>query len=650
MPVRFKGVSEYSNSFKWSPSFRSAKFEPTDEQIAPEAGLRSDQMNLLLEPTFARKRQVPHRKPEAPSLMWWEDHDMIPCVEEIKADVGHNVKDKTYVVMKKSPPRKAKDVKTSSKKVKKSDLDYKKENVEKQRNAVTKERRSKKEHEKKLDDAKVLEISTQTESLQKLKNRKIQTEHKQTKISVVNKKKPPPKPESPSKKIPLKYRPRKARYLSAHQSEYQQMYQKPSRFVPSSPLISALDVVHNSSHAIPPHKSPRMPMKSEYESKFQNMSPLSKSLPAYSSPPSPSLRLKVKNLPTSPLQVHRSPKKVVSEYAVQFPGKTFPVECLEKVWDDANHNKLNRDACNFDKTHAIQLLSPKNKYWDLSSHGSRSVTDTEFLEDQEIKSTESIAGSDIDHESVESVISMEQDSLATLSANEETSIGDKPVARKLAWGEGSETVSNVSTAHDDTLIAEDDNEEGPFEGRLPTPQLKQIGGALRTHHDLTTPSAGGALLSSPPVSPRAKTFPQPVMRNSLQSHVKSEKAGKFENDGKNKITNFGTQTEKKPKKPSNIQKSPTELKVEETKCEIVKKSRDEMPKPTPSKKAPLPRRMQRSPRAPIQGSLRNREFQHFGQNTRPIAFDQVSLASSRSSASAVELLEKSRQRKDFWQK
>nr|XP_032809886.1 nuclear protein MDM1 [Petromyzon marinus] len=35
-------------------------------------------------------------------------------------------------------------------------------------------------------------------------------------------------------------------------------------------------------------------------------------------------------------------------------------------------------------------------------------------------------------------------------------------------------------------------------GRFPTPRLTALGGAQRTHHDLTTPAVGGALLVSPP--------------------------------------------------------------------------------------------------------------------------------------------------------
>lgn len=633
MPVRFKGVSEYSNSFKWSPSFRSAEFKPADEQMAPEAGLRSDQMNLLVEPTFTRKRQVPHRKPETPSLMmWWEDDYTEPTIENIQTGAeGRNAQNKTYVIGKKSSPPKDKAGKVSQKKTKKDETKVEKENkyeeVKKADDAVVKENKtsSKKGSKGKQVRAEkdvversnnnVLAQKTQSDSFPKKKSRKVTSEPKQA-----PEKKESPKPESPSKKIPFRYRPRKMRYTSAHLSEYQQMYRKPTRFVPSSPLISALDVVHNSSHAIPPHKSPRMPAKSEYESKFQNMSPLSKSLPVYSSPPSPSLKLKVKNLPTSPMQVHRSPKKVASEYARQFPNKNFPVESQEKLWEAADRNKLNRDASNFDKSHAIQLLSPKNKYWDMSSTGSHTVTEADTNDNEDVRSTESVAGSDNDHESVESVISMEQDSLATMSAHGGDSngnnIGDRPVARKLAWGDGSETVSDADGPDDETITGSD--AEGPFEGRLPTPQLKQIGGALRTHHDLTTPCSGGALLSSPPVSPRCKTYPQSRL-----------------------------QLDTKPASPAKAE--PTKVSRQEKMSTYEKKV--VAPKPKPSKEPSLPRRMLLSPRAPIQGTLRDSEFQHYGRNTRPpTALDQVSIASSRSSASAVQLLERSLQRKDFWQK
>ena len=652
MPVRFKGVSEYSSSFKWAPSFKSLDFTPTPQQIITEAGLRSDQMSLLMEPSFTRKRQVPHRLPEAQScLMWWEDEDIAadqpaPPDKNIIDDVtGQN----KLVGKKRSSPlrsarKKQKNCATEdkykssvlSKLDKRDDTDKTvpdKLSLTKKCSAEPKEKVNNTVHDSVMQTDSVM-IGTRLKRNTPVKHsEKPDLPDKHPKKS---KEKSPQ--ETQGRSVPLKYRPKHSRFYSAHQTEYQQMFHKPKKFIPSSPLISALDVVHASSPAIPPHKSPRMLLKSEYEANFHTQSPLSKSLPSFSSPASPSLKQKVKNLPTSPLLVHRSGKNVESEYAHQFPSRDFPVETQEQCLKDAKLNKHNRDACSFDRSHSVQLHSPKNKCWDILSQSSKQSAFTE---------SEKRSADD-----VESVVTAGKETLNNVNLQTtsfaSTNIGTKPISRKLAWSEvsnASNDCGNVddinSDAHEDvtdagetasetcsaesgsvatTLIS--NNAENTFEGRLPTPQLKQLGGALRTHHDLTTPCVGEALLSSPPQSQKSKVAASaslPVQTLSAQKN---------------------TSTLPKPKiaPPSEFQ---------EAKQVWQKSSTITCTKPT--KSATLPKRMEYSPRVPIRGSLRNQEFQHYGRNTRPTtAFDQVSIASSRSTASAQQLLERSLQRKDFW--
>ncbi|XP_022350970.1 nuclear protein MDM1 isoform X6 [Enhydra lutris kenyoni] len=50
-------------------------------------------------------------------------------------------------------------------------------------------------------------------------------------------------------------------------------------------------------------------------------------------------------------------------------------------------------------------------------------------------------------------------------------------------------------------------------GRLPTPKLRELGGIQRTHHDLTTPAVGGAVL----VSPSKVRLPVPEQRKRMSS-------------------------------------------------------------------------------------------------------------------------------------
>lgn len=59
------------------------------------------------------------------------------------------------------------------------------------------------------------------------------------------------------------------------------------------------------------------------------------------------------------------------------------------------------------------------------------------------------------------------------------------------------------------------------EGRLPTPKLRELGGIQRTHHDLTTPAVGGAVLVSP--SKVRPSVPEPRKRMSSQDVIESAK-------------------------------------------------------------------------------------------------------------------------------
>ncbi|XP_076807960.1 nuclear protein MDM1-like [Clavelina lepadiformis] len=681
MPVKFRGVSEYASTYQWTPSYRSTQFKPTQQQTMPEAGLRSDQMTMLVEPNFTKKRQVPHRKPEANQcLVWFHDDGSFASSDSPKPEENEVLK-KTYVVKAKKSSSKTRanidvdvaktgtNVALENKQVKslnESFSTWEKTNLDKVRIDIERKKREEELQvlaKQKKSTTKPLTFAVKKPSpkpsptkAQKHKNNRtvLSSPSKEQKLTPKKEVKKTPKKEA--KTVPLRYRPLHYRMHTAHQSEYQQMFRKPAKFVPSSPLINALDVVHASSSAIPPHnRSPKMRAKSEYASNFKNQSPLSKSLPAFTSPASPSMKLKVKNLPTSPAPPRCSPRKLLSEYTNQFPEQKFPVMDHEKVLDQAEHNKMNRDGTGFDREHINQLVSPKNKLWDLSSvtsshdpsadkdnQGSMISTEqkhvrasAQFLESKLKRSNagtseaadisdsvRSNVGSDHNADEIESIATVERDSLGapSVASSESIAIGIKPVARKLAWDENDEEDGTDAVSESETLVSTEQSSTtgNNFEGRLPTPQLKEIGGGLRTHHDLTTPCSGGALLTSPTSSKR-KIVVKPTPVNSPQTPSRSK---------------MNTRDESiKNRKSAADEKSKTS------------------PSSKVSKSVEIPRRMQHTFHAPIRGSLRDQEFQPWSRNSRPvIAFDQLSLASSRSIASAEQLLEKSRERKDFWAK
>merc|ERR1712096_178127 len=86
------------------------------------------------------------------------------------------------------------------------------------------------------------------------------------------------------------------------------------------------------------------------------------------SPASSSLKLKVKNLHSLTRKVKSAPvSKSRSEYNVVYKEREFPLPEQSKLREEANKNKSNRDGENFDKNYSVQLHSPDNKCWDLST-------------------------------------------------------------------------------------------------------------------------------------------------------------------------------------------------------------------------------------------------------------------------------------------
>ena len=672
MPVKFRGTSEYSSTYKWQPSFRSAQFQPSPQQLNPEAGLRSDQFNLLIEPSFAHKKRVPHRRAEAGScLMWFQDDDYAEQSDDQSAELSS----KTFVKERKSDGKKGtksigkENVKSSTKVVKKQEKatveenkctwekDKQSEYIQKIREKLEAEDRSL-AAKKKPSPTKKQHLSSQKKRTSPVKKTPVSTptKSKQKNAGSEIKQKSPAKDATRS--APLRYRPLHHKMLSKHQSEYQHMYKKHSQFTPSSPLISALDVVYSHSPAIPPHKSPKMLTKSEYAAKFKPQSALSKSVPNFSSPPSPSMKMKVRDLTASPRGHKRSPKKLESEYADKYPAREFPTDVSMRIQDEAIHNKLNREGCAFDKQHTNQIYSPENKRWEISSVSASSEATVRTSEvsgphvEKEVSKRDSIVPEEDEAEKevvvdddVESVV--ERDSLDVRSVESNSALNQPmPVARKLAW----EEEDGNSTVVGSTVDARSDSSNA-IEGRLPTPQLNEIGGAQRTHLDLTTPSRGGALLTSPSHSNQTKRFSQSQTVKQLLDQDLDEKPVKLSktlpshsNQHHKHVADViqkavrGTQTLVTPIQDGANCRSP-EAKSSNSKPFKLSKS----PKPD------VPRFLHPNTRVPIQGALRSQEFQHCGRNTRPsIDFDRISVASAASIASADDLLQRSLQRRDFW--
>lgn len=622
MPVRFRGSSEYCSTYKWQPSYRSASFEPTSQQSVHDAGLRSDQ--IIVDPAITRKKAVPHRKPETKQCLTWFEPIIVPDTPPI---VLSTPKPAPEPVIEKEKP------------------------VQKKDPAVT--------EIKKPEPAK--EVSVINPAAKPLP-KPVKAAEKSPKKSAASKR----------KTLPAKFRSLQHRIIKAsHQTTYMQNYGKPQRYVPSSPLISALDIVHKSAEGVPPIRTVvQYKPKSEYSVNYQAVSPLKSH--QLSTPASPAMRPKVKNIVSASLVAKSKSSPVIqprqTTYTDNFESKKPVEEQLISAKTEAEQNRVNRDGANFDPNYSGQLHSPQAKCWDVSSAGTAPPSVVDAVDD------------------VETVVDVTAAAVESAPAATVDKLSENPVVRKLAWGEG------------------DDN------GRVPTPRLDSIGGAIRTHHDLTTPAVGGALLTSPkkaissesesveqsalsPVQAEpvvtaeaepAVPAPEPVIVpvesapavetavpsiadsldevvSTVAKSVTSTLEGRVPTP---RITMMGGAMRTHhdlttPAKGGALLSSPKRSKLSQgTLSERCSSARSSAPSVASTvviasakenRKPPLPRKMELVVRAPIQGSLRNAEFQIFSRCPRPqTPLSQINALSRRSSKTAEDLLQKSKLRKDFW--
>ncbi|NXJ84719.1 MDM1 protein, partial [Trogon melanurus] len=195
------------------------------------------------------------------------------------------------------------------------------------------------------------------------------------------------------------------------------------------------------------------------------------------------------------------------------------------------------EGTHFSRFHLNQILSDNNSLWDVSSNSS-----SEEGISNNIRALD-LAGVS-EKETAPSPKTLEQPGPREQPHQDSSEKKDTsralmvPVKRRLVWSEqeGTEEKENQPSAGDEeeqdqqaAVVSQqleeknkDANEDKKTEGenalvskssaavsdsssassrtggRLPTPKLRALGGAQRTHHDLTTPAVGGAVLVSPP--------------------------------------------------------------------------------------------------------------------------------------------------------
>ncbi|XP_028663097.1 nuclear protein MDM1 isoform X1 [Erpetoichthys calabaricus] len=395
----------------------------------------------------------------------------------------------------------------------------------------------------------------------------------------------------------------------------------------------------------------------------------------------------------------------------QLPLNHFWYNEVNELKERAYAYKRRALGTHFSRDHLNQIVSDKNAFWEVStSHSEESVSDNiralDLARPQDLRKPEHQTKPD-DPSTVENHACIEK--LSIKDKEKKVSGSVHPVRRKLAWDEvkdysevaeeekedhavevenwereknqdqveenieatadidvkvKAEAEPSVRSISEDSALSSSNNHE---EGRLPTPRMKLFGGVRRTHHDLTTPSYGGAILVSPPkvknLSPAGRTEPPLGKIYSPYKYITHESPERKNHESQ--FFDYKTSPVAGVKTHDPIPMSDYNPPPSQAPQRLPKSNSASQCKVT-AQRLPhtSPVRLQ-DPACRIQGTLRNPEFQHNGDIGGPRAglyrlppcdcddnddrMSQLSARSAASSSLASLVLERAQKRKEtFW--
>ncbi|XP_068937112.1 nuclear protein MDM1 isoform X2 [Petaurus breviceps papuanus] len=718
MPVRFKGLSEYQRNFLWKKSHLSELNNSPESQKSPWAGLRSDQIGITKEPSFISKKRVPYYDTEIPKYLEWKAEDasenelvVLPEPEVPEVPKLQETKEKDDLneerILTPEAPRVPKRVRSHSadSRVEEAVVDPVNDNKEAISDPTPVSRNA--EAQKSTQG---LSENVHNQHLDRILRRKAglpvgpiyhslrNSEYQRQFVWKT------PKENSPvlaadqvffskNKSVP----PFKVD-VTIPETEYKRNFKGLS---PNKERRYRHDLKENENPEI---DSPEKSSKKENSSKQKEaeMEPKDKI-----SPP-------------------KYQRKANTEYRAKFLS---PSQYLYRdgAWKRVRENTLNQVkelrekaefyrkrvlGTHFSRDHLNQILSDNNCLWDVSS-----VSSSEGTISNNIRALD-LAGVPSGHKTLQShdsekkaeerpplTIQCQKDITEKLGVSDAPTL---PVRRKLAWDEGStgdqirnherrmeeeknendkqegreEAKENDRDAKTDRIqagdatflpsVSADRSESSSVSsgkgGRLPTPKLKELGGAPRTHHDLTTPAVGGAVLVSPS-----------KVKSSFPEHRKKKPSPDFLGE------TLKTESNRKELGPRPLltplaagMKTVDPLPLRDEIETSVSKSEGAHPgskHPEHSIKVPVQGTRPLcapsywNPSCRIQGSLRNAEFQHNGNLVSPRTglchlphqevnndedddrLSQISARSAASSLMASQTLARAQKRKEsFWGK
>ncbi|XP_064022275.1 nuclear protein MDM1 isoform X4 [Pogoniulus pusillus] len=634
-----KGLSEYKRNFRWkTPELCSS----SQQQRSLWAGLRSDQFGITREPNFISKRRVPYHNPQiSKSFEWTEDGDLNDPLEtdaarsaELHTDHNNNdVNQETTELLE--GPRLPKKVWSHS-------VDSTGQTA--LAPAESDMKRSPPAASPNQNEA----FSSPEKELGKMSNGLHRVLQRKADMNIPH----------------LSAFPRNSEYQS------QFVWRSPHE---KSPILAAEQAISNRSKSIPPLKSPAITSETGCERNGKGSPPV------------------------------KDP-----EVGAGLEGKEFLVKELR---ERAKAYRQRVEGTHFSRYHLNQILSDNNSLWDVSSNSSSEegissnirALDLAGVSEKETAPSPRVLQHPDPREQPQQDSSDRKELPDALSA---------PVKRRLAWGEqeGTEERENPKSTEEEehqdeqaVVLAqqleennEDANEDQKVEGenalglnssaavsdsssvssraggRLPTPQLRARGGAQRTHHDLTTPAVGGAVLVSPPKLKSSQrraqalaTHPSPAKKGAREA----SKRKSFQKDTKVEAVSLLTSP------PAGLRTlDPLPLRQDRwpatsvSKEQVASAHREHSAVPPMLKSAKNFSMPFWSPSPRIQGTLKDPEFQHNGNlgNPKPRPFQlplqernysdederlsQLSARSAASSSLASQILERAQKRKDFWGK
>ncbi|XP_058529535.1 nuclear protein MDM1 isoform X3 [Ochotona princeps] len=726
MPVRFKGLSEYQRNFLWKKTYLSEACNPSVGQKHPWAGLRSDQLGITKEPSFISKRRVPYHDPQISKSLEWigatPENEVVALLQPkaTEAPESQEVEGASQgrVLSLEVPrvPKRTRSHSADSRTEGSSDVGDSNEGVKAEHVPLTEN--VEQEHSTKFSSENV--DNRLDRLLRKKAGLAVVPAHNALRNSeyqrqFVWKTSKEATPVSPAKQVyhsKSRFVPQFKSNSVIHETEYKR------NFKGLSPVKEPVLRHELKENGIPETVAPERkcgkaddPLRLEPEMASKDSNQPKKKLTPWRHQRLGKVNSEYRAKFLSPAQYfYKAGTWTCVKENMPDQGSLNAMWYAEvkELREKAQFYRKRVQGTHFSRDHLNQIVSDNNRCWDVSS-----TTSSEGTVSSNIRALD-LAGDPTGPKTLKECHSTKPEEKGHVLEEPQTKSMEQlgmsgaptvPVGRRLAWdaedtGDNEQEEPRGEKEEEEVDVREQEEEEAKEEqvctghlekldtqeksqaekiregsdsssessakgGRLPTPKLRALGGIQRTHHDLTTPAVGGAVL----VSPSKVKPPAPEQRKRVAPQDGLETPKKDCTKKENRAISLLTS-------PAAGIKTVDPLPLrEDTEINIPKFTEATRPVATiPESPANNPGQPS-SPRAlsywhpsrRIQGSLRHPEFQHNVGKTRmrnlqlhqheafndedADRWSDISARSAASSLRAFQTLARARKRKeDFWGK